>query len=164
MTNRYDIWLIFNALLQNLSVFLWESSQLSWKWGLTHPSMRTWHWIVETVWDHATASLSLKPVRILTRSDMLAHRKKQMGMFQFNAIPGGWVTMKTQDFGLMSGRIMGALFQPCSLWHDPSRRFLTDKCRISRGEKQSTENVYSNLHSPTKPKQHIWSKLSKDQT
>lgn len=32
------------------------------------------------------ASLSLKPVRILTQSDVLAHRKKQMGMFQFNTI------------------------------------------------------------------------------
>lgn len=39
--------------------------------------------------DHAKASLSLKHVRILTKSDMLAHRKKQMGMFQFNIIPGG---------------------------------------------------------------------------
>lgn len=48
----------------------------------------TWHWLVETVWDHAVASLSLKPVQIITRSDTLAHRKKQMGMFQFNAIPG----------------------------------------------------------------------------
>lgn len=58
--------------------------------------MWTWHWIVQTVWDHAAASPSLKPAWNLNQSDMLAHGKKQMGMFQFNAIPGAWVTMKTR--------------------------------------------------------------------
>lgn len=29
-----------------------------------------------------------------------------MGMFQRNTFPAGGITMKTQDFGLMSGRIM----------------------------------------------------------
>lgn len=67
-------------------------------------SMWTWHWIIQTTWDHATASLSLKSIQILTQSDVVAHKKKQMDVFQLNAIP-----VKTQDSGLKSEHIRPAL-------------------------------------------------------
>lgn len=37
-----------------------------------------------------------------------------MDMFQLNTFPAGGITMKTQDFGLMSGRITIAWLQACS--------------------------------------------------
>lgn len=58
---------------------------------------------------------------------MLARGQKQMGMFQFNTVPGGGVAEKTPDLGLMSGDITRATFQPRNLWQGPSRRSLTDE-------------------------------------
>lgn len=107
------------------------------------------------------ASLSLKPVRILTQSDVLAHRKKQMGMFQFNTILVVELLWKHKTLVWCQDRLWVPRFS--SLWHDSSCRSLTDILVCIIWQTWKTEQRWYVVYSycPTKPKQHVWSKLSK---